>query len=144
MPDLREHIRILKDSAGVKLSGVAKTASFNSEKFKPKGSTIGLLLDIGTVTGSTPVMAIKAQLSMNNGVTWLDTFPADINSETQWTFANITGSKETMEYVRVPSGFEGFGGTTINPVMRWVFTLTGTSPSFTFTNAWIVEGARAV
>ncbi len=133
----REVLKVLKDSSGNALSGVAKTSSFNSDKVRvpPGFDRVGLILDIGTVTGTSPVMAPKVQLSINGGVTWLDTFPGADNAETQASLANVTGTKETSEFwpLRIPSIASS---SSIVPYVRFVFTITGTSPSFTFTNAW--------
>lgn len=133
----REVLKVLKDSAGAALTAVAKTATFNSDKVRvPTGmDRVGLILDIGTVSGTSPSMTPKVQMSIDGGTTWLDTFPGADNAETQASLAAITATKETSEFwpLRLPSIASS---SSIVPYVRFVFTVTGTSPSFTFTNAW--------
>ena len=135
------YVKLLKDSSAVDLSALAKTATFNSEDLNLQGyATFCLILDIGTVSGTSPTLDPKVQMSLDNGTTYLDTFPDGLNSETQAAMAQITASKETVECWRntFPT-IAGFAtvGTAVTPRVRFVFTIGGTTPSFTFTNAYI-------
>lgn len=130
--------RFLKDSSGTILDGVAKTATFSSETLKPgNASHIALLCDVNTVSGTSPTLDIKAQISMDGGTTWLDCYqgkwPATIasnkNATDQAALAQITAATETMEVF--PNWCAPQASSTINPVMKFVFTIGGTNPSFT-------------
>lgn len=139
----RDIIRLLRDSSSVTLSGVAKTATFSSESISPKDyEEFGLILDIGTVSGTSPTLDIKIQMSLNGGTTWLDTYSDALNSETQAILAQITATKETSEFWENRMTLAGSGG--IDPRVKFVFTVGGTdTPTFTFTNAWIVLRYRS-
>jgi len=128
-------IRILKDSAGVALDSVAKTATFSSETLKPgDASHIGLFLDVNTVSGTSPTLNVKAQISFDGGTTWLDSYPAALNSPTQWAFTQITAAIETAEIVQNWAAPQA--SSSINPVVKFVFTIAGTNPSFT-SDIWV-------
>ena len=134
------YVSVLNDSAGTALSGVAKTATFNSQTVNLQGyGTFCLILDIGTVSGSSPTMDPKVQMTLDNGTTWLDTLPNALNAETQAALAQITATKETAECWRNPfPNVAGFATTNnVTPRVRIVFTVGGSSPSFTFTKAYI-------
>ncbi len=120
--------RVLKDSAAASLAALAKTATFNSEILNLTGyDMFGVSLDIGTVSGTSPTLDIKVQRRLD-GTTWVDHYPQAENSETQATFAQITATKEvSKEWPIWP-----------HEKIRLVFTIGGTSPSFTFTEARLV------
>jgi hypothetical protein len=105
--------------------------------------TWGIVLDIGTVSGTSRTLDIKGQMSLDGGTTWLDTLPGALNSETQITLAQITATKETSEFWPrfIPSWMpskDAEGGTTYKPMVKFVFTIGGTNPSFTFTKAYVL------
>lgn len=136
------YVRVLDDSDSAALTAVAKTATFNSETLNLQGyATFCLVLDIGTVSGSSPTMDPKVQLTLDGGTTWLDTYPVTLNSETQAAMTQLTGTGETTECWRnvfpVVAGFST-AASSVTPRVRFVFTFGGSSPSFTFTNAYIV------
>jgi hypothetical protein len=133
----RAFVRNLKDSSGNVLSGVAKAATFNSEALDPNGfDLIGLVVDINTVTGTSPTLDIKMQMSIDGGTTWLDTYPQGVDTETQWTLAQIQTAKETSAFIR--NWFPVSGSSGVDPRVRFVFTIGGTNPSFTLTNIYVV------
>lgn len=119
-------------------SGV-KTGTFNGATVtntSSKGAYI--LFNIGVVSGTTPTMVAKLQASGDNGSTWVD-----IPNATTATLT-ATGVFGIMVYPSVTV----FAGTTvtgttavINSVLprvwRVVYTITGTTPSFSLTNVQI-------
>ncbi len=122
----------IKDSSGNLLAGVAKTATFNSEALDLKGHRrVHVVLDIGTVSGTSPTLDIKWQQTLD-GTTWIDHFPIKQGSETQAAFAQITATKEVSEWFDNPIGADG------STKVRLVWTIGGTSPSFTITDARIL------
>ena len=128
-------IRFLKDSAGVIQDSVAQTATWTSEVLKPgMASHVGLFLDVNTVSGTTPTMDVEAQISFDGGTTWLDMYPAALNSPTQWNFTQITAAIETGEVA--PNWCIPKPTSSINPVMRFNVTIGGTNPSFT-SDIWV-------
>lgn len=114
----------------------AKTISGNGgniNNFVSKGATI--LFNIGTVTGTLPTCVFKIQGSSDSGTTWYD-IP---NANT----ATITASGTYG--IQIYPGVAPVAGTTVsgtiaqvNSVLprnwRVVWTIGGTTPSFTITN----------
>lgn len=127
--------------SGVNLDGVSKTATFNTDKIHPGAyDYIGILLLIGTVTGTSPTLDVTVQISEDDGANWRDTYPEDVNSETQALLAQITAAKETSKFW--PNWFVGAAFTTINKTftfrVRFVFTIGGTdTPTFPITAYFI-------
>ena len=135
MPRGGNDVRVLKDSGGTAISAVAKTATFNSQKINLADcDKVGIVVDANTVSGTSPTMDIKGQMSFDDGTTWLDTWPAAENSETQWSLTQITAAKETAKFVPnwIPAK-PAFSSSGIVPRFRFVFTIGGTNPSFTMT-----------
>ena len=134
-------VAVLDDSDGAALTAATKTATFESQTVNGgNADQLCLILDIGTVSGSTPTLNVKLQVTLDNGTTWLDTYPGASNAETQAAFTEITASKETMEcYPNWLPSVGSFSASGIIPRMRFVFTIGGASPSFLFTNAYLVR-----
>jgi hypothetical protein len=128
----RDILTAMKDSDGVSVAA-AQTATFKSETYSLSGlEYFGIIVDLGTVTGTTPTLVITVQLSVDGGTTWLDTYPDGANSATQAALASMNTNIETAEY------WLNILPNDNNAVVRFNFTIGGTSPSFTITNAYFV------
>lgn len=92
----------------------AKTSTGNSN---PQGSTLGnrvvIAVDVTAVSGTTPSMTLSVQWS-HDGTTWIDADVAD-------AFVAITAAKKTVKDFVMKA-----------PIWRLVWTISGTTPSFTF------------
>ena len=115
------------------LSATAKTATFNSDKeYVGEYDYIGIALTTASVTGTSPTLDVKLQLSWDDGSNWNDYYPDDANSETQAALAQSTAATATMEmwpaWVKSVTDHDGN-----KPCIRFVFTIGGTNPSFTIT-----------
>lgn len=134
-------IRQLLRDDDTDFTGTDIDADDNSEWIKPKDfEEFGLILDIGTESGTSPTLDIKVQMSLDGGTTALDTYPATANSETQATLTQITAAIETSKFWENRLALSGEG--TIDPRIRFVFDTGGTSPVFPCTGAWIVLRKR--
>lgn len=97
------------------VSSAARTTSGNSGAvgvFDP-GSTVSLLVDVTAVSGTSPTLDLSVEWS-HDGTTWAA-------GETADTFGQITAAKTTVK------AFTAKG-----PKYRIVWTIGGTTPSFTF------------
>ncbi len=146
----REVWRYIEDGAvaGVEVNAVAKTATWNSEWFSPKDfDLIGLLL-ILTVTGTSPTLDVKLQMSEDGGTTARDVWPDAVNTES--TSANTTDqalmAQKTATGVAIkffPNWLTISGAGSLDPKARFVFTIGGTNPSFTTSAILILKYAGA-
>ena len=121
----------------------AKTTSFagaTQTNFNARGAYI--ILNIGTVTGTTPTLSAQLQWSFDGGTTWLNLGPGT---------ANITASG-TQAICIYPSNWSSTAGATpanlttgasvstlflngpLPRTWRLNYTIGGTTPSFTFTS----------
>lgn len=92
----------------------ARTATGNSGAIAVQAGNLGIGLNVTAVSGTTPSMTVTVEWSYdgtNFGV-----------GETTDSFAAITAAKVTNRLVPVRA-----------PYYRLVWTITGTTPSFTFT-----------
>lgn len=80
-----------------------------------EADNLSILLNVTAVSGTTPSMTVSVQWS-NDGVTFAD------NDGTADTLAAITAAKATVKQFPVKGAF-----------FRVVYTITGTTPSFTLT-----------
>lgn len=132
--------RELKNDAGAKFSAAALTDTDNSESISLNGlDVIGLAIDLPTVGGTSPTLDIKVEVSFD-GTAWVE-FPEDVNSETQAAFAQITAAGDVSKYWTNPFATirnQDLVADQTYPVVRFVFTTTGTSESFTFTRIQII------
>ncbi len=131
--------RALKDSSDVSLSVVAKTATFNTEDVRVGDwDYIGIGVKTESSSGTSPTLDVKMQVSWNGGTSYWDAYPDDANSETQAALAQITGNAEKIRvwpcWIRSIRDEESK-----TPVVRFVFTIGGTSPSFTITSRLIAR-----
>jgi len=102
---------------------------------------------MGAVTGTSPTCDPKVQISFDGGTTWIDWYPDDLSTSTQATVAQITASTDTgvmfdrfaprLKPGRNPRNIGAEASP--DPKVRIVFTIAGTSPSFTFTEIWLVQ-----
>lgn len=95
-------------------ASAARTATGNSGAFAVGGATqIGVGVVVTAVSGTSPSMTLSIEWSFDG-----TNFGA---GETATTFAAITAAKTTHQFVAVRA-----------PYFRLVWTITGTTPSFTF------------
>jgi hypothetical protein len=92
----------------------ARTATGNSGALRVYGDKINLLVDVTTVSGTTPSMTLTVEWS-HDGTTW---FPA---ATPDTLGAAITAGVKRVHTVDVKGAFA-----------RVVWTISGTTPSFTF------------
>lgn len=77
------------------------------------GGHLNLILNVTAVSGTTPSMTCSVQWSVD-GTTWATPSPAD-------AFAAVTATGAVVQQFAVKA-----------PFYRVVYTITGTTPSFTF------------
>jgi hypothetical protein len=78
------------------------------------GGFLSLLVNVSSVSGTTPSLALSVEWSMDGGTTFAAADVAD-------TFTAITAAKTVVGRFAVKA-----------PIYRVVWTITGTTPSFTF------------
>lgn len=141
-------IRELLDSTGALLSGQSITANFTSEKVDiSPWDWWGLILEIGTVTGTDPTLDIKVQTTLDDGVSFVDAYPGDVNSDAQAALLQMvaTGDDRFKVWPRFlpqwePNTAQGTpAGTVYVQRIRIVGTIGGTAtPTFPITKLHIV------
>lgn len=132
-------VRELLDTASVAYAGTAMTASEVSESINVKGYLfVGLGIDLGTVSGTSPTLDADLEISFDDGSVWFN-LPEDVNSTTQaaMTQKTSTGEKE-FKYFAVPSVETAGVNPGERPLLRVQFTVAGTSPSFGIDNIYLV------
>jgi hypothetical protein len=92
----------------------ARTASGNGTTLAVPVGDVSFALDVTVVSGTTPTLDVKVQWSHDAGTTWFD-------ADTPDTFAQITAAKKTIKLFAAKA-----------PHARIVWTIAGTTPSFTF------------
>jgi hypothetical protein len=97
------------------VASAARTATGNSDLIKSEdlGETVALLADVTAVSGTTPSMTLSVEWS-NDGTNWATPETAD-------AFAAITAAAKKVKTFERKAAFN-----------RVVWTITGTTPSFTF------------
>lgn len=118
----------------------AKLATFNgATQTNTLGKGISILFNIGTVTGTVPTLVAKIQGSLDAGTTFFD-LPATVATG----IIIATGTYGIMIYpglpVLAPSATAGTTGTwngVLPRTWRIVYTIGGTTPSFTITNVQV-------
>lgn len=97
------------------LPSAARTTNANSNgvQIQANADTIALLVNVTAASGTTPSMALAVQWS-NDGLTWAAADPADV-------FTAITATGVVVKTFGVKGN-----------QVRLAWTLTGTTPSFTF------------
>lgn len=122
----------------------AKTASFagaTQTNFNARGAKILVLLS--TVTGTTPTLTAQLQVSPDGGTTWLNYGPAStaVTATGNTILFDVYPTNETVAGATPAALTTGATQTVqINGVLprtwRLNYTIGGTTPSFTFTNAY--------
>lgn len=98
----------------IKTSG-AVTATSQSTAFDVgTGEDLSIMLDVGTVSGTTPSMTVSIHWS-NDGATWYNADPGD-----SFTAITTTGTRLTRSF------------TVKGLYARLNYAISGTTPSFTF------------
>lgn len=97
------------------VASAARTSSGNSGKLTPSwpAQQLQLFVDVTAVSG-TPTLDLAVEWSPDGGSTWFPGDPAD-------SFTQITAAKNVVERFAVKA-----------PDYRIVWTIAGTTPSFTF------------
>jgi len=110
----------------------AKTATFNGAtqtNYNARGATV--LINMGTVSGTTPTLAAKLQGSADGGTTWYD-IPGAVTP-------SITATGTTVMTI-YPGATVAANAAISYPLPRtWrlAYTIGGTTPSFTITNVQV-------
>jgi hypothetical protein len=87
-----------------------------------------ILINMGAVTGTTPTLDAKVQVSMDSGTTWLD-LPGAVFP--QFT---ATGTKMLAIYPGITVAANAAVSAPMPRTWRIMWTIGGTTPSFTITN----------
>jgi hypothetical protein len=97
------------------ITSAARTASGQSASLQcGQTPVIALLANVTAVSGTTPTLTISVEWSPDGGSTWASADPVD-------AFTQITAATNVAKQFRCKSN-----------VYRVVFTIGGTTPSFTF------------
>lgn len=122
----------------------AKTATFNGALFSNFNGPGGLIACIvSAVSGTTPTMTLQLQWSPDGGTTWLNygpptaaltaagtavigCFPAQWGDQSTATLAAMTSGAAVSKFISAP----------LPRTCRIVYTIGGTTPSFTIANTY--------
>lgn len=97
------------------VASAARTATGQSSTISaPSARAVSLLADITVVSGTTPSLTLSVEWSSDGGTTYFSADPAD-------AFAAITAAAKKVKRFDAKA-----------PHYRIVWTITGTTPSFTF------------
>lgn len=122
----------------------AKTATFNGAtqtNFGAKGANIMVL--ISAVSGTTPTLNAQLQISPDGGTTWLNVGAATGNLTAAGTIliqvypTNFSVAGATPAALTSGATVSLQLNTTLPRTWRLVYTIGGTTPSFTFTNTYV-------
>lgn len=117
----------------------AKTATFNGATLTnatAKGATV--VLNVGTVSGTTPTMVCKLQGSADSGTSWFDIPGATSASLTATGVYAVTLYPGIAAVAGVATtGTAATVSGVLNRTWRVVYTIGGTTPSFTLTNVQV-------
>ena len=117
----------------------AKTATGNGATQTNAASRgAHIVINVGAVTGTTPTLTVKVQGSADSGTTWVDlpgaTTAAIIASGAYGVFVS-PGSAPVAGVAT--AGTAAVANITLPRTWRIVWTITGTTPSFTLTNVQV-------
>jgi hypothetical protein len=101
-------------SASPALASAARTTSGNSSALPAAGLALGLELVVTAASGTTPSMTLSVEWS-NDGTNWGTADPTDV-------FPAMTAAGRRFKHVTVKAR-----------LFRFVWTISGTTPSLTFT-----------
>jgi hypothetical protein len=102
---------------GAPVASGARTATGQSAVINAaaRGNFVNILLNVTAVSGTAPSLALSIEWTPDGGTTWYKGDPADV-----MTAVTATGAFVKQFTVKAPA-------------YRYVWTITGTTPSFTFT-----------
>ena len=114
----------------------AKTATFNGAlQTNNNGHGITALLNLGTVTGTTPTLVAKIQGSLDSGTTWYDIPGAATATIVATGLYGIQVYPGAAAVAAVATaGTICVVNQAVPRYWRVVYTISGTTPSFTLTN----------
>jgi len=95
-------------------ASAARTTTGQSGAIQSQGQQVSLEVDVTAASGTTPNLALSVEWSDDNGTTWFQADPADV-------FTALTAAGKRVKEFDVKA-----------PYFRVVWTITGTTPSFTF------------
>lgn len=101
-------------------ASAARTTSGSSAAItSPSSQSSAIHVDVTAVTGISPNLALTVEWS-NDGITWVKSDPVD-------SFTAITAASTAVKTIVLKGAY-----------FRLVWTLTGTTPSFTFSSSlWV-------
>ena len=102
----------LRKAVEIKASA-AETSTGQTAGFETQGGNVNILADVTAASGTSPTLDFTTEWS-HNGTDWFSADPAD-------AFTQITAATKQVKTF-----------TTLAPQFRVVFTIAGTTPSFTF------------
>ena len=105
------------------VTSAARTATGNSVGIGCDSAVLTVLLDVTAVSGTTPSMTVSVEWSTDGGTTFCAAETAD-------AFTAITATTKVCKQFRAKSNY-----------YRIVWTITGTTPSFTFSAREFTTGA---
>lgn len=105
------------------VTSAARTTSGSSSAIGCDGSVLSILLDCTAASGTTPSLVLSVEWSTDGGTTFCA-------AETPDAFTALTTTGKVCKQFRAKSNF-----------YRLVWTITGTTPSFTFSAREYTTGA---
>ena len=137
----RDIKKTLKKSTGAVLSGQTLSADTATESFALSGlEYFGIVVDLGAISGTTPTLDIKAQVSFDAGTTWLNAVPPAPN-----TSAHSASTNQTAQVAQITTSDIQTAEYWVNPfpndnnvIARFNFDLGGTSPTIVVDNAYLI------
>lgn len=110
-------------------ASAAETATVNSNTFELKGGEIGALfiLDITAASGTTPTLDVKLQFVDDISGKFVDVPGAAFAQKTG------TGTDSLVVFPGVTAAANRAVSYALGKTCRFVYTIGGTTPSFTFT-----------
>jgi hypothetical protein len=107
----------------------ARTASGTGTTFtNHNGGSVSFWLNVTAVLGTTPSMTVRLQWSPDNGTTWLDMDTTNLQTASITATGNFTLSVGPS----LPVTANRSANQIAPRLMRLAWTITGTTPSFTF------------
>jgi hypothetical protein len=137
----RDLKKTLVKSTGAVLSGQTLSADTATESFALSGlEYFGIVVDLGAISGTTPTLDIKAQVSFDAGTTWLNAVPPAPN-----TSAHSASTNQTAQVAQITTSDIQTAEYWVNPfpndnnvIARFNFDLGGTSPTIVVDNAYLI------
>lgn len=117
----------------------AKTATGNGATLTNAASRgAHIVINVGAVTGTTPTLTVKVQGSADSGTTWVDLPGATTAAITASGAYGVFVSPGSAPVAGVATaGTAAVANITLPRTWRIVWTITGTTPSFTLTNVQV-------